>query len=291
MSICRQTCRGSWAEAQEPSFKPGAVGTFDDSGVSIGSAVDTGQEIRIYYMGWNLGVGAPWRNSIGFMRADSVEGPFQRYSEGPIMDRSPEDPYTMSYPLVLQLGPGLWRMWYGSSLTWGESLDGKSHVIKQASSRDGIRWERDGRIAVGLFGEDEQFLVRPTVLPLSGGSLMMFASRGQQYTLGAALSRDGENWERCDARFGLKAGTDAWEDAAVCYPALFSHRGQDVACLQRQWIWPHGLRTGDVDRVDRTLTFGLEHHLRQPAPFTRLTPCRSSERRGAQSGRCRLAAR
>ena len=242
-------------------------------------------------MGWNLGVGAPWRNSIGFMRADSVEGPFQRYSEGPVMDRSPEDPYTMSYPLVLQLGRGLWRMWYGSSLTWGESLDGKSHVIKQASSSDGIRWERDGRIAVDLSGEDEQFLVRPTVLPLSGGYLMMFASRGQQYTLGAALSRDGENWERCDVRFGLKAGTHAWEDAAVCYPALFSRRAgsglpttaMDTAVRASDWRCGQGLLHSDV--LFGSFTFAG----RPRSPDSQCA--RSSERRGVQSGRGRLAAR
>lgn len=223
--------------SQSPVLAPGHAGTFDDSGVSIGSAIATAEGVRIYYMGWNLGVLAPWRNSIGLMWSGAPEEPFARYSEGPLLDRSPEDPYTLTYPCVLQLAPQRWRMWYGSSLSWGKAVMSTSHIIKQARSRDGLRWERDGRTIVPASADGEQFLVRPTVLRVADVFLMLFASRGERYRLGAAVSADGESWTRQDQRFGLEPGTDAWENEEVCYPALFTHR-------DRVWLAYNGNHYG-----------------------------------------------
>src|SRR6185437_13776121 len=50
--------------ADHAALLPGTIGTFDDSGCSIGALVTDGQQKLMYYMGWNLGVTVPWRNSI-----------------------------------------------------------------------------------------------------------------------------------------------------------------------------------------------------------------------------------
>src|SRR6202035_3392701 len=103
-------------EASEPILAPGEAGTFDDGGVGVGCLIQADDGIRLYYMGWNLSVRAPWRNAIGFARAGTPLERFERFSAGPILDRSPEDPYTLSYPSVLRRGPQDWWMWYGSNL-------------------------------------------------------------------------------------------------------------------------------------------------------------------------------
>ncbi len=44
-------------------------------------------------------------------------------------------------------------MWYGSCFKWEEAEDralGSYYDIKYASSEDGIRWERDGNVCIGL---------------------------------------------------------------------------------------------------------------------------------------------
>ena len=105
--------------AREPVLSPGRDGTFDDSGVGVGCITETDAGFALYYMGWNLGVRSPWRNAIGMAQAPTLQSAFERFSPGPILDRSPEDPYTLSYPCVLRFGPEDWRMWYGSKFCAG----------------------------------------------------------------------------------------------------------------------------------------------------------------------------
>ncbi len=51
--------------SERPVLAPGERGLFDDSGVSLGWIVASGERLLLYYAGWNLGVTIPFRNSIG----------------------------------------------------------------------------------------------------------------------------------------------------------------------------------------------------------------------------------
>jgi predicted GH43/DUF377 family glycosyl hydrolase len=212
--------------AREPTLSPGSDGTFDDSGVGIGCFTKVDGGFALYYMGWNLGVRSPWRNAIGLARSPTLQAPFKRFSPGPILDRSPEDPYTLSYPCVLQFGPQDWRMWYGSNLAPAVGNADMRHAIKLARSLDGIHWTRDGATVVGFAAESEYALARPSVVKVGDRLLMGFACRGENYRLGVASSRDCVNWTRLDATMGLGPSADAWDSEMTCYPALFWHREQ-----------------------------------------------------------------
>jgi predicted GH43/DUF377 family glycosyl hydrolase len=212
--------------AREPALSPGSDGTFDDSGVGIGCIVKADSGFALYYMGWNLGVRSPWRNAIGLARTQTLQASFWRFSPGPILDRSPEDPYTLSYPCVLQFGPQDWRMWYGSNLAPAVGNADMRHAIKFARSSDGIHWMRDGATVLGFAGEGEYALARPSVTRVGGRLLMCFACRGENYRLGAASSVDGVNWTRLDPTMGLGPSSNGWDSEMTCYPALFWHREQ-----------------------------------------------------------------
>lgn len=217
--------------AREPVLSPGDDGAFDDHGIGIGCLVATPRGIALYYMGWNLGPRSRWRNAIGLARAATADAAFERFSPGPILDRSPEDPYTLSYPCVLQLAPEDWRMWYGSNLK--PSVGGDiSHAIKQARSRDGIHWARDGAVAIGFADDTEHAMARPSVVQRGERMLMCFAVRGERYRIGAAVSCDGATWTRRDAA-GLEPSQSGWDSEMTCYPALFLHR-------DRLWIAYNG---------------------------------------------------
>jgi hypothetical protein len=210
--------------AAEPVLSPGVDGAFDDSGVGVGCIVQQDGVICLYYMGWNLGVRSPWRNAIGMARAQSLRGPFERFSPGPILDRSPEDPYTLSYPFVLRFGPQDWRMWYGSNLTAAVGNADINHAIKLARSHDGITWTRDGATVIGFAEQGEHALARPSIVKVGEKLLMCFACRGGSYRIGAAVGRDGVNWTRCDAAMGLGPSGQGWDSDMTCYPTLFWHR-------------------------------------------------------------------
>jgi beta-1,4-mannooligosaccharide phosphorylase len=211
--------------AREPVLTPGEDGAFDDSGVGIGCVVELEDGLSIYYMGWNLGVRSPWRNAIGLARSQAPATAFERLSPGPILDRSPADPYTLSYPCVLRLGPEDWRMWYGSNLAPAVGNADMQHAIKLARSVDGIHWTRDGKTVVGFAADSEYALARPSVTKVGDRLLMCFACRGQHYRIGAASSDDGVAWDRLDAVIGLQPSGTGWESETTCYPALFWHRG------------------------------------------------------------------
>jgi hypothetical protein len=211
-------------QAPEPILFPGEDGAFDDSGIGVGCLMDAGERIRLYYMGWNLSVRAPWRNAIGFAHARTPLDRFERFSPGPILDRSPEDPYTLSYPWVLRLDSDDWWMWYGSHLAAHATRGDMKHVIKAARSRDGVHWQRDGATVVGFATLDEYAIARPTVVQLGDGLLMCFACRGERYRIGAAWSKDWHAWTRVDSTMGLGPSVTGWDSEMTCYPALFWHR-------------------------------------------------------------------
>jgi len=101
-------------------------------------------------------------------------------------------------------------MWYGSNLAWGSQQADMQHVIKYASSRDGLAWRRSGDVAVPLLHQGEYALSKPHVVREIGGWRMWYSYRGhgavETYRIGCAVSPDGELWERRDARHQRRYG-------------------------------------------------------------------------------------
>ena len=211
---------------ERPVLQPGTTGAFDDSGTSIGCLVRRADGARLlYYVGWNLGVTVPWRNSIGLALSAAADAEFTKHSRAPILDRHELDPYSLSYPWVLAEG-GSWTMWYGSNLTWSASQADMSHVIKRAESKDGIAWQRDGATVVGLRGGSEIALARPCVLKEAGRYRMWYSFRGERYRIGYAESHDGRAWTRLDERAGIDVSPSGWDSESIEYPQVFDHGGR-----------------------------------------------------------------
>jgi hypothetical protein len=221
----------------DPVLVPGARGTFDDAGVSVGCVVSDPSGDRLYYMGWNVGGSVPWRNAIGLAIGDARNGRFDRFSIGPIMDRDPTDPFTLSYPWVLRRNPQEWWMWYGTNLAWGAAKSDMHHAIRTARSTDGIVWQR--RLEPPIRPEDDQIaVVRPTVLASDGQLRMWFACRGVgAYHLGYASSGNRHDWVRNDSAAGLTAEPGGWENGALTYPCVFEAAG-------RRWLLYNGAGYG-----------------------------------------------
>ncbi len=205
-----------------PVIGPGRLGTFDDSGTSMGWLVQHGSRRYLYYLGWNLSVTVPWRNSIGLAISEDPESEFVRYTEAPVMDRSAEDPFSISYPCVLVEG-ARWRMWYGSNLGWGSQQTDMAHVLKYAESVDGVHWTRDGVEALGFKADDEYAMSKPCVLREDGRYRMWYSYRGAAYRIGYAESADGRQWTRCDDLAGITVSDSGWDSATVEYPYVFEH--------------------------------------------------------------------
>lgn len=212
--------------SKEPVLAPGPLGMFDDSGCSIGCITRVGERRFLYYMGWHLTVRVPWQNALGLAISDGPGEPFRRLSTFPVVPLSEEDPYTISYPWVLQEG-GKFRMWYGSNLAWGSQKSDMRHVIKYAESDDGIKWRRGDDIAINFAFDGEYAICKPCVIRERDGYRMWFCSRGETYRIRAAWSKDGREWTRDpDERAGIDVSGDGWDSEMIEYPCVFDHAGR-----------------------------------------------------------------
>jgi hypothetical protein len=226
------------ALSSEPVIAPGEIGTFDDSGASMGCIVEHGGRRYLYYLGWNLGVTVPWRNSIGLAISDGPDLPFIKVSKVPVMDRHEVDPYTISYPWVI-VDNGHWRMWYGSNLSWGSGKQEEmNHLLKYAESDDGVVWRRDGTIALNFKDETEYAMSKPTVIRDEDRYRMWYSYRGRAYRIGYAESLDGVVWVRRDELAGIGPSETGWDAQTVCYPCVFDHEGE-------RYMLYNGNRYGD----------------------------------------------
>lgn len=210
------------AESREAVLGPGAAGCHDDSGTMCCCVAEADGEIRHYYIGWNLGATVPFRVSIG-MAVEQVDGSLQRFSQGPLMDRSIHDPCFVTGPNVLRLD-GMWNMWYTSGLAW---RDGRHYYhVKHARSRDGIAWERAGTVAIDFRDGGEYAIARPFVVADRDRLRMWYCSRGPAYRIGYAESDDGLRWTRKDSEMEWTGPAGDWEAEMQCYPCVFDHAGQ-----------------------------------------------------------------
>jgi hypothetical protein len=210
--------------AEDPLLAPGEIGTFDDSGVSLSCLMRIDGKTYLYYLGWNLGVTVPWRNAIGLAIYNPASRNFERYSRAPLLDRHDVDPYSISYPFVLE-DEGIYRMWYGSNLGWGKEQKDMAHIIKYAESDDAIHWKRQGLIALNFKDESEYALSRPCTLKEDGIYKMWYSYRGKSYRIGYAESADGISWIRKDQDAGIDVSESGWDSEMIEYPYVFDHKG------------------------------------------------------------------
>ena len=212
-------------EINTPLLEHGSKGTFYADGISIGNLSETDEGRFILYMGWQNPRDGHWRGDIGSIRVhDDLS--LSHTSAHPIMGADAEDPTSLSYPWVERYSKGDYRMWYGSTLLWDAGNGEMLHVIKQASSQDGITWQKEG-IAVPYELGIAQAFSRPTVSISSDGLHQMWYSyrsgKGNAYQIGYATSDDGKTWERDDDRSGILASGSGWDADMQAYPFVFSH--------------------------------------------------------------------
>lgn len=215
-----------------PVLSKGELGCFDDSGVMGSCIVEIGPKLRLYYIGWNLGVTVPFRNSIGI--AESIDGgkTFYKPFEGPIIDRSKNEPYFTASNCVL-FENGIYKIWYLSCTGWFKDKNDKvmhKYHIKYAESDDGINWKRDGKVAINYINEYEYAISVPRVINEDGIYKMWFSSRATKeiptYRIRYAESLDGISWERKDNEVGLDVSNSGWDSEMICYPYVFDHKGK-----------------------------------------------------------------
>lgn len=211
---------------------PTSPGFFDADGAMGSDLVTVGRQRRLYYIGWNRGADVPFRNAIGVAVADRPGSPFRRHGDGPILDRSSDDPCFVASNCVVPDGDG-YRMWYLSCIEWTLDADGSwrhRYHIKDAVSSDGYDWRPTGNVAVDFASDAEYAISVPRVHRREGGWEMWYSNRAgprsESYRIGYATSSDGDRWTRHDGWVDLDVSDAGWDSEMVCYPYVFDHGGR-----------------------------------------------------------------
>lgn len=206
----------------EAVLAPGALGCFDDNGVTPSCVVDLPSgEIGLYYIGWNPGSTVRMHIFGGLAISKDGGKTFERWSRAPILERTRTDPYLNTAPWVVRAGDD-YRIFYVSGHEW-LNKDLPRYNIKTGHSKDGKHWVREGHVCLDFKDDTEHALARPYVI-LAGGLWRMWLSfKSVDYRIGYAESRDGLNWERLDHLAGIDVSPSGFDSEMVEYAAVVRH--------------------------------------------------------------------
>ena len=210
----------------ESQIELGELGTFDDSGIMGCGILNDEDHLKLYYIGWNLGVTVPFRNSIGLLISKDDGKTWNKFSKGPILDRNYKEPHFVGSNCVLKEN-GIYKAWYLSCDKW-EIVEGvirHFYNIKYAESNNGIDWDRKGKVAIDFKNKDEYAISVPRVIKEEGMYKMWYSYRGDKYKIGYAESEDGVLWERKDEKHQFVGVDEDWDKDMQCYPYVFDWRG------------------------------------------------------------------
>jgi hypothetical protein len=216
----------------EPSLELGKMGNFDDSGSMPSWFIRNGTDIFLYYSGWNAGGSVPYRLGIGLAISTNGGVTFDRYSDGPILDRSIYDTSWCAQPCVMK-EMDKWRMWYLSCSKWEIINDHPEpfYNVKYAESKDGIYWERTGDICLD-FDDVTDAIGRPVVIFENDIYKMFYSYRratgyrtdpDNSYRLGYAESLDGVTFTKKNHLFDIIGKRDEWESVMNEYCHIYEH--------------------------------------------------------------------
>ncbi len=212
--------------SDHPVLGRGALGTFDDCGVQPIQALHVGNELWLYYLGWNPAINRLSRNSTGLAISNDDGQTFRRAFGGPVLDRTKTEPYFSFTPWIIRTGD-LWRIWYATGTGWhmvNDKPEG-SFELRDGVSDDGINWRRPNKRILTPTRDDE-VMCKPNVVARNGYYHMWFSYRSYldfrggagSYQIGYAFSEDGDNWKRDDASGGLDKGEGGdWDSDMTCF--------------------------------------------------------------------------
>ena len=219
-----------------PVMDLGEAGTHDEDGVIASQVLKVGDEFWMYYGGVSRGGSVPYRMSIGLARSEDCGLTFERVFKGPVVDRSPVEPYMTMAPNII-ISDTEWTMWYGSGIKW-VSVQGKYepiYIIKRAYSSDGLHWVQTNQTCIPQSHALEAN-TRPAVLRTSDGFEMWFSYRSSDgyrdgsgsYRIGYATSLDGHEWTRQLDPSGLLPTGQGWNSATMSYPSVVTADGRKI---------------------------------------------------------------
>lgn len=211
--------------SERPALDVGKPGCFDDNGVILGDIIPVGNQLYLYYVGFQHVQKVKFHAFSGLAISDDGGKTFERYSEIPVLDRSPQGRFGRCIHTVFREN-GIFKCYYAVINDWKiiNDIPYPIYNIWYTTSKDGIHFEReDTCLCVDVEG-NEYRIGRPKVYRTENG-YEMFYTRDmvpKDYIVGYATSVDGKNWVRQDEKAGLLKSEIGWDSEMACYPVKVS---------------------------------------------------------------------
>jgi len=190
--------------------------TFYSHGITIGNCWKEKDDTYIGFMGWQQKEGQHWRGDIGKFNLRSGDVSL-------LLGTNPEDQISLSYPHI-EICDKIYKMWYGSTISWSSPNGEMIHVIKYAESKDCKKWCYKGVAIPYKLGEAQAFS-KPSVFLGKDIYQMWYSYRGGNnipYRIGYSYSNNGKDWNRDQSN--LDVSKSGWDSEMVCYPHVFRHK-------------------------------------------------------------------
>ena len=189
--------------------------SFYSHGITIGNLWESNGEKFVGFMGWQHRTGQHWRGDIGKFNLSTKEVSL-------VLGKNSVDKISLSYPFVLK-DEGIYKMWYGSTISWSSENNEMVHVLNYAESLDSIKWDTKGEAIPWQIGEAQAFS-RPSVLKVNNEYHMWYSYRtgdGTPYRVGYSNSIDGLEWK--NSKSNIDVSELGWDSEMICYPFVFKH--------------------------------------------------------------------
>ncbi len=214
--------------SSEPVLDVGRPGAFDDNGVILGDLIQVGDELRMYYVGFQLVAKVKFLAFTGMAVSRDGGDTFARISEAPVLDRCHDGIFIRAIHSIRQEGDRF-RVWYALDDGW-EIINGVPYPryhIRTLTSADGLNFASGiGDRCVGVSGSEYR-IGRPRVFRADGRYVMHFTAGTVEgaYLAGCAESVDGVRWTRDDSLLGIGLSAQGWDSRHLCYPAVLECHG------------------------------------------------------------------
>ena len=131
--------------SSKPILELGGPGTFDEFGSMTSTFVKAQNKIFAYYTGWSRLHTVPYSMAIGMAISSDNGSTFKKYSQGPILGQTAQEPFLLSGPKI-EIVNEIWHMWYLTGTKWLRENNKYEPIYKiaHATSKDGVNWNRNG---------------------------------------------------------------------------------------------------------------------------------------------------
>jgi predicted GH43/DUF377 family glycosyl hydrolase len=218
--------------SNKPVLDIGQPGNFDDNGVILGDVIRVGNQIFMYYVGFQIVNKVKFLAFTGLAKSEDNGCTFVRVQNTPILDRCKNSTFFNAIHSV-HYESGKFKFWLGAGSSW-QSIGKKyypSYNVKYVESENGENFTSRSKDCLSFSRREEYRIGRPRVWKDASCYKMIFTwgDIHGNYQMGYGESNDGVCWDRKDGKLNfLPSDGSNWDSESVSYGAPAFTNGETL---------------------------------------------------------------